>query len=73
MSRTKGSGRGGGVMFYQICPKCGKKKVLYDPLPYTSSFKCTACKKRFMSNTLINRRFLHENKTYLYGKNSNTF
>jgi len=38
MSRTKGSGWGGGVMLYQICPKCDKKKVLYDPLPYTNSF-----------------------------------
>jgi predicted nucleic acid-binding Zn ribbon protein len=62
MSRTKGSGWGGGIMLYQICPECGRKKVLYDPLPYSDSFKCTACKIRFTSNSLINKTYLKQLK-----------
>jgi hypothetical protein len=61
MSRTKGSGWGGGIMLYQSCPKCGKKKALYDPLPYSSSFKCTYCKERFMSDTLIKSIYPQKN------------
>lgn len=52
MSRTKGSGWGGGVIFYQICPKCGKKKAMYDPIVYASNYKCTWCKKRFTDDNL---------------------
>ena len=54
MSRTKGSGWGGGVMIYQVCPLCGKKKVLYVPISKAPNhFKCTWCKKRFDSDTLL--------------------
>jgi len=61
MSRTKGSGWGGGVMLYQICPSCGRKKVLYDPLPYVaSSFKCTSCRIRFYSDRLIRKQYLNQ-------------
>lgn len=62
--RTKGSGWGGGTMLYQLCPLCGKKKVLYDPIigaEYYKPFRCTAkyCedeyghKNRFYSDTLL--------------------
>jgi len=54
MARTKGSGWGGGIILYQKCPFCNKKKVMYDPLldynPHP--FKCTLCKERFASNEL---------------------
>ena len=54
MSRTKGSGWGAGVLFYQICPFCGKKKVLYRYFDWSHShFKCTSCKEIFQSNTLL--------------------
>jgi ssDNA-binding Zn-finger/Zn-ribbon topoisomerase 1 len=62
MARTKGSGWGGGVMLYQICPKCNKKKVLYQPLNYLPDFHCTACKERFYSEILIRNTYNHENK-----------
>ncbi|HEY5590637.1 MAG TPA: hypothetical protein VIK55_06425, partial [Paludibacter sp.] len=55
MSRTKGSGWGGGVLLYQKCPICQKKKALYDPLPQNISFKCTSCKARFYDESLICR------------------
>lgn len=59
MSRTKGSGWGAGPMLYQICPKCGRKKALYDPIPgvpsLSSNFKCIFCKERFNSETLIKK------------------
>ena len=57
MSRTEGSGWGGGTLYYQICPFCGKKKVIYDPFEYCPSFKCTNCKKRFNSATLIHKKY----------------
>ncbi len=62
MSRTKGSGWGGGVLLYQLCPLCGKKKAYYDwtdifGLP---SFRCTYCKERFDSDTLIKHKYLSE-------------
>jgi len=58
MARTKGSGWGGGVILYQLCPMCGKKKVLYDPLPYNfHDFKCTSCKERFSANNLIRKTY----------------
>lgn len=57
MSRTKGSGWGGGVMLYQICPYCGKKKVLYQPCRDIPPFHCTACKTDFWSDTLITKTY----------------
>ena len=57
MARTKGSGWGGGVMLYQICPYCGKKKVIYDSVSYASDFKCTSCKQRFDSDNLIRKTY----------------
>jgi ssDNA-binding Zn-finger/Zn-ribbon topoisomerase 1 len=55
MARTPGSGWGAGPMLYQICPNCGKKKAIYVHSKYVGckNFKCTACKERFDSNTLI--------------------
>ena len=58
MSRTEGSGWGGGTLFYQPCPLCGKKKVLYDPCMDIPPYKCTACKERFHSNALIDTKYL---------------
>ena len=57
MSRTKGSGWGGGVMLYQRCPDCAKKKALFKPLEYLPPFYCTACGIRFYSETLIRRTY----------------
>ena len=60
MSRTPGSGWGGGVMLYQKCKLCGRKKVLYDPIPcatYHEPFRCTYCKERFDSKELIKLRY----------------
>jgi len=57
MSRTKGSGWGSGTLLYQICPYCIKKKAIYDPGAHGQVsgcvFRCTYCKKRFSSDTLI--------------------
>lgn len=59
MARTKGSGWGGGPLLYQKCPHCDKKKVYYDPVDgIIPSFKCTGCKERFNSSTLIPHTFL---------------
>ena len=56
MSRTKGSGWGGGIILYQRCPCCGKKKAYFDPLTFgVPVFKCTSCKERFSSVSLIRR------------------
>ena len=52
MSRTKGSGWGGGTILYQICPKCGKKKAMYVGENFGHPFKCTLCKKYFNSSEL---------------------
>ena len=54
MARTKGSGWGGGTIFYQKCPKCGRKKAMYDPMPpqLPNSYKCTWCKERFTGNQI---------------------
>jgi hypothetical protein len=61
MARTEGSGWGGGTMYYQVCPKCGKKKCLYSPLPYISNnFKCTWCKERFNSPDLLQVTFVSQ-------------
>jgi transposase-like protein len=59
MSRTEGSGWGGGPMLYQKCPFCGKKKVIYDWINSLAGipFKCTACKERFSSDTLITSKY----------------
>ena len=57
MARTEGSGWGGGPLFYQVCPKCGHKKVYYDPVTNCNPFKCTSCKERFNSETLVRLRF----------------
>lgn len=56
MARTPGSGWGAGPLLYQICPKCGRKKCLYKPVFGTyghEPFRCTFCKKRSDSDTLI--------------------
>lgn len=58
MSRTKGSGWGGGPILYQRCPHCGKKRVMYDPVSELPPFKCTACKRRFYSDSLIHRKYV---------------
>ena len=50
MSRTKGSGWGGGPILYQICPGCGKKKAMFIGYYFGSPFKCTWCKEYFDSN-----------------------
>ncbi len=52
MARTKGSGWGAGTILYQKCPKCGRKKAMYDPFPYIGNFKCTWCKERFNDGNL---------------------
>lgn len=58
MSRTKGSGWGGGVLLYQLCPFCNKKKVIYDWIGVLMSpFKCTSCRRLFNSDTLIRRKY----------------
>lgn len=60
MSRTPGSGWGAGPLLYQICPKCGKKKCYYSPVFGTGDhepFKCTSCKKRSDSDTLIRFKY----------------
>ena len=58
MARTKGSGWGGGVILYQQCPFCNKKKAYYDPVSgLNCSFRCTACKTRFRSTSLIRQTF----------------
>ena len=57
MSRTKGSGWGGGVILYQICPYCGKKKAMFVGYGLGSSFKCTWCKDYFNSNKLIRKLY----------------
>lgn len=60
MARTKGSGWGGGVMLYQLCPLCKKKKVIFDPIPGQSwykPFRCLACKETFNSDILLRLRY----------------
>ena len=45
--RTKGSGWGGGPLLYQVCPVCGRKKCIYDPIEGTCGYKpfrCLWCK-----------------------------
>ena len=55
MSRTKGSGWGGGPMLYQKCPICGKKKALY--IYNIEKYQCTSCRQFFHDETgLLERR-----------------
>jgi len=61
MSRTKGSGWGGGVILYQVCPYCNRKKVYYTQDQY-SPFKCTSCKERFNSDKLIRLQYVEQLK-----------
>jgi hypothetical protein len=63
MSRTKGSGWGGGVLLYQICPLCGKKKAIYDYWSHGNPFKCLSCKERFSSDDLIRLKYVSQLKT----------
>jgi len=57
MSRTPGSGWGGGVILYQKCPKCNKKKAMYDKGPLDiPPFRCTWCKETFYSKDLIRQK-----------------
>jgi hypothetical protein len=65
MSRTEGSGWGGGTLFYQVCPKCEKKKVLYSPIDYGSRYKCTSCRERFDSDKLLPLFFLEQYENYI--------
>ena len=63
MARTRGSGWGGGVLLFQICPFCGKKKVFYDWFcNECGDFRCTSCKKRFHSDKLHRIKYLNEGK-----------
>jgi len=57
MSRTKGSGWGGGIILYQVCPKCDKKKAMFIGYSCGSSFKCTSCREYFNSDKLIHKTF----------------
>ena len=59
MARTKGSGWGGGIILYQICPFCGKKKVYYTQFDY-NPFKCISCKERFNSDKLIKKQYVSQ-------------
>lgn len=63
MSRTEGSGWGGGAMFYQKCALCTKKKALYSPIvmaEHHKPFKCTWCKDRFESDTLLRIKYVSQ-------------
>ncbi len=61
MARTKGSGWGGGVLLYQLCPHCNKKKAIYDYIDnLISPFRCTSCKEFFNSDTLIRKKYLSQ-------------
>ena len=54
MARTKGSGWGGGIILWQLCPNCNKKKVYYAWACYKGYyFWCTSCKQEVKSETLI--------------------
>jgi hypothetical protein len=70
MSRTKGSGWGGGTLLYQICPYCGKKKVIFQWIEgdlASIPFKCTACLKRFSSDTLLRYKYVEHYKRCVNG------
>jgi hypothetical protein len=59
MSRTQGSGFGGGSLFYQMCPICGQKKAYYENFDQSREFKCTNknCMQRFSSKDLIRKTY----------------
>jgi|GEM_PF-5546886 hypothetical protein len=58
MTRTKGSGWGGGPILWQVCPHCGKKKCYYDPAYRVNmGFRCTYCKQRSFGEGLITKTF----------------
>lgn len=58
MSRTAGSGWGGGVLLYQKCPYCGKKKCFFDWIDgFVLPFYCCACKKRNYDKNLIRIKY----------------
>ena len=58
--RTKGSGWGAGPILYQICPKCNRKKAYYDWQYYIPDFRCSWCKERFDSNTLLKLKYISQ-------------
>lgn len=62
MTRIKGSGWGGGTIYYQKCPFCNKKKVMYDPIDDYSPhpFKCTSCKARFQNDKLERLKYVSQ-------------
>ena len=62
MVRTKGSGWGGGVILYQLCPFCNKKKAYYRYQQEYNPFKCVACKKVFNSDTLLRFQYAEQYK-----------
>lgn len=57
-------GWGGGRLFWQRCPRCGKKKALFYPLPTEPKpFKCVSamCRgQRFESETLEKKTFFDD-------------
>ena len=64
MTRTKGSGWGGGVLLYQIHRGCGKKKAIYDPIPGSDlyPFRCIKCKRRFWDSFLLKYKYKNQVK-----------
>ena len=63
MARTKGSGWGGGTLLYQICPECGRKKVIYENKIKERPFLCTWCRERFYNSDLIQKLFRSQLQT----------
>jgi len=70
MARTKGSGWGGGVILYQLCPNCGKKKMYYKQpmIPDLPDFYCTYCKQLDNGIGLIRERYSRENRNSHIGE-----
>ena len=65
MVRTKGSGWGAGTILYQLCPKCGKKKAIFDPLvgqAWYNPFRCISCKEHFNADNLLRFKYISEIK-----------
>jgi hypothetical protein len=66
MARTEGSGWGNGMIrLYQICPLCGKKKVIYKWSPAIDAmrFHCTNCRGNIEDNTLKRQAYAGEQNT----------
>lgn len=60
MARTPGSGWGGGIILYQVCPHCKKKKMYYKQSPIVGSgqhFYCTSCKEWDKGEGLIKQTY----------------